>query len=194
MLEKIFIGSLRKSKSRPNIESTIGSGNTTPTKINIKAIDKYVNRQELARWMKKEKEIYDEKLQAGSLIDHKSMKKINEQKNALLREISLPTNEDFSNYNTLNSQSNRSGKKQREINNQQQEFYEKDMGKEEIEIFGLDNAIDHVFVNEQNDMFKSEVEIEHPDSKISVLIISRPRRFTRCYPRTALWGNWPDFF
>ena len=194
MVLLIIIGSLRKSKSRPNIESTIGSGNTTPTKINIKAIDKYVNRQELARWMKKEKEIYDEKLQAGSLIDHKSMKKINEQKNALLREISLPTNEDFSNYNTLNSQSNRSGKKQRDRNIQQQEYYEKDMGKEEIEIWGLDNAIDHVFVNEQNDMFKSEVEIEHPDSKISNFIIFRPRRFTWCYPRTAVWGNWPDFF
>lgn len=45
--------------------------------------------------MKKEKEIYEEKLRSGSMIDHKSMKEIDEKKRELIREMSLPSNEDF---------------------------------------------------------------------------------------------------
>mmetsp|Transcript_25381 Transcript_25381/g.22521 ORF Transcript_25381/g.22521 Transcript_25381/m.22521 type:complete len:86 (+) Transcript_25381:32-289(+) len=63
---------LSKSKSRPTINrSRLESCDLTPTKINYRAIDKFVNRQQLARCLKKEKEIYQEKLEAGSMINHK---------------------------------------------------------------------------------------------------------------------------
>lgn len=60
--------------------------------------------------MKKEKEICEEKLKAGSMIDHKSMKEIDEKKRELIREMSLPSNEDFTSYFKENVQSSKRNK------------------------------------------------------------------------------------
>ena len=73
-----FTPKMNRSRSR-NKESAYSS-NSSPTKINHKAVDKFVHRQELARWLKREKEIYQEKLNTGSRINHDSLKNIDEQK------------------------------------------------------------------------------------------------------------------
>lgn len=53
------------SKDKRDLGSFCGSQVGTPRKVNYKAIDKFVSRQELARCLKKEKEIYEQKLQSG---------------------------------------------------------------------------------------------------------------------------------
>lgn len=64
------------SRSRLDSSTNLES----PAKINTKAVDKFIHRQELARWLKKEKEIYEEKLRKGVIINNKGMKEIDEQK------------------------------------------------------------------------------------------------------------------
>lgn len=73
-----FTPKMNRSKSREG--GLIYSSLNSPTKINHKAVDKFVHRQELARCLKKEKEIYQEKLNSGSRINHSSLKNIDEQK------------------------------------------------------------------------------------------------------------------
>jgi hypothetical protein len=94
-----------KSK-RYGDRSVTASGSPTPTKVNNKAIEKFVHRQELARCLKEEKELYEQKLKAGALINHSSMKEINSKKQGLIKELSLPSNKDFSgifHYSTSNN-------------------------------------------------------------------------------------------
>lgn len=86
-----FIGKSNKYGDKNNNASR----SSTPNKVNNRAIEKFVHRQELARWLKEEKEIYESKLKAGSIINHSSMKEINNKKNDLIKELSLPSNEDF---------------------------------------------------------------------------------------------------
>lgn len=65
-----FIGGTQRNNNKTVIEDRRDiSLDTTPTKVNYKAINKFVNRQALARCMKKEKQICKEKLESGSVID-----------------------------------------------------------------------------------------------------------------------------
>ncbi|CAI2383365.1 unnamed protein product [Moneuplotes crassus] len=154
--ECTFTPKVSREKSKSLSRSPIASQDPTPTNLNHKAFDKFINRQELARCIQKEKDIYKEKLESGSRINHRCMKDIDDHRNALLREISLPTNEDFSNYTTLNSNSNRSVKKPK--------FREED----EKNLQDLDLAIDEAFIHKPDEMLRSSKEenddLEREDS------------------------------
>lgn len=76
--------------------------------MNHDAFEKFIHRQEFARVLKKEQELYQLQLNNGTKI--RSDKEIDDQKRLLLKEIALPSNEDFTrieNYITDNSKSRR---------------------------------------------------------------------------------------
>lgn len=75
-----FTPKMNRSTSQ-NRNSMYGSQNS-PAKINHKAVDKFVHRQELARCLKKEKEILArwEKLNIGARLNNESLKSIDSQK------------------------------------------------------------------------------------------------------------------
>ena len=62
-------------------------------KINQDAFEKFISRHELARVMQKEQEMYQSQLNHGVKIRPDGV--LDSQKRMLLKEISLPSNEDF---------------------------------------------------------------------------------------------------
>ena len=89
------------------------------------------------------------------------MKEIDEQKNQLLREISLPTFEDNRNYNSQNVHSNQNRKKLNAEIDRKEEGNLKDISIFIHKIWYIGNAINEIFIHRPNEILKTEEENEN---------------------------------
>jgi len=145
---------MNRSKSRGSIYDGQVSATSSPAKINYKAVDKFIHRQELARWLKKEQEMYEQQLRSGSKV--RWDKQIDDQKRMLLREISLPSNEDFSYFSHDASE-----EKNHKIDKQAFEY------DEDKNLKDISNFIDRVF----NPLDQWRIVSQHSEESDSLDVI-----------------------